>query len=862
MMHKAVQTKLLVDNTSQTEPFETTTVKQWQELISAKIICEVYPTYPSATGRCDPWAQKTSPGPSRIIDKAIQTTFTQTTPLKLVDKAIQSYFQLQHKILIGTIAGERRVFTSPTATELPLVFDFQSQPHRHHFLKYLFRPYWDHHAHHYTAFIPISLPFEGPIFGRLHFDTPDGEPPLVPRSQYTYAAIQHPNLGSPTMYHCYDGWSLSPDIIAQWDRLEIGLNVVMALLVKRNGSSDIDIHGRNFYRWYPQSLGFLNYPQPHWFGYKKIHTTEALARGAILRSRHAFSALAGMCSYTIALHCQKDDSPIPTWLTDLHPQVHPGWLEDLRSSVVGTLNSTVQRRGALIHVGNCTWDKRIIRALIAAEVPVWFYWGDSEGYHEPKADIFRICQPDEKDVKDMLKTTNPCSLSPTTQEPIYNFQLDDDSTCPLPNATDALTIGNRLFQSAIISSSDQQLQETFSIDMEQVYGSIGHLAPAAEIISLPGLNILHNRYGFILDNNTPIHIPSSFTPFTSSKLGNLLLCLDLPNDEINIKKISYIYDLISRASHSDFIRGAANLLPIWDLSHSSPDLLHSSLTCTPITQRLENPDTENIKFIVHGASDPNIDWYLLIDDTITVLECCRQFNVNSPICDIILHCIHAGIPFHQVKHISPPHLPYPFVAPPSPLSNSLGYRWPGYKPDSADYISYWKKAVAFLQSSRGHLALMEGGITWRLAVHALGLENACDTFLIRSCIRSPQPCVYSTNNGMDDQFEELDRLTQPELEFISGTYYVYTDKGQQFAKLSWWPPHHVWNGNGRDMGYWSQKAETWFHNRLAKIKENPSIGLQNPTKWDNSLRYDVKLLQPFLKGSRAAATKFLQHGPL
>jgi hypothetical protein len=124
----------------------------------------------------------------------------------------------------------------------------------------------------------------------------------------------------------------------------------------------------------------------------------------------------------------------------------------------------------------------------------------------------------------------------------------------------------------------------------------------------------------------------------------------------------------------------------------------------------------------------------------------------------------------------------------------------------------------------------------------------------------PTSTIYDACNK-NHQFEELDQLTLLELEFVCGTYCIYTNKGMQIAKQSWWPPHHIWKGNGHDMGYWSQAAEDWFHKCLVSIRDNPGMELKMPTKWDNYLKYQIKEMRPFLKNSSVAAADFLTGRP-
>lgn len=52
-------------------------------------------------------------------------------------------------------------------------------------------------------------------------------------------------------------------------------------------------------------------------------------------------------------------------------------------------------------------------------------------------------------------------------------------------------------------------------------------------------------------------------------------------------------------------------------------------------------------------------------------------------------------------------------------SPELGSRPAGYKPDITDYIWYERARDEFLRGPRGRVALMQGGIAWRLARETL-----------------------------------------------------------------------------------------------------------------------------------------------
>ncbi|KIJ52205.1 hypothetical protein M422DRAFT_118633, partial [Sphaerobolus stellatus SS14] len=52
----------------------------------------------------------------------------------------------------------------------------------------------------------------------------------------------------------------------------------------------------------------------------------------------------------------------------------------------------------------------------------------------------------------------------------------------------------------------------------------------------------------------------------------------------------------------------------------------------------------------------------------------------------------------------------------------LGVRSPDYHPVRTDYQAYVHLRNRFLRSPRGRLALLSGGILWRLAIDTIGYD--------------------------------------------------------------------------------------------------------------------------------------------
>jgi hypothetical protein len=451
--------------------------------------------------------------------------------------------------------------------------------------------------------------------------------------------------------------------------------------------------------------------------------------------------------------------------------------------------------------------------------------------------------------------------------------IDQQSRTPQPPSrgydTDERDDAGESAPLAVGELSEKDISRKFISDMEYTYGTIEDLLCTVEL-HIPLLDLLRNRYGLVLDDASQfIPGPQGWNCPSDSKLRNILLSSDIEDERVT-QTVSLLVHLISQQNFR--MTEAPNARHLWDLSEHCGNTL--AMEASP-RYCCVGCEQEQDLFIVRGHDGHHPCWDIMVQQPLTLLECQRRFY-NTRKSDIILHLIRTGTPFlraiDQAKFVSDaftrsrtlPHDLLPgwrlplFVA--DDKKSSLGCRWPGYQPDHTDYVAYWNKLVTFLRGPRGHLAATMGGIVWRLAVQALGVQELNEMVLSGNTFRSSSSPQYKSRNS-DHRFYGLETLSAPELEFITGTYYVYTDKGVQVSKQSWWPQHHTWLRSGRDMGHWTQSAEEWFHKRLATIRKDPATALKTPKVWDNTLKFEAKALQRFIEGSNQAAKQFLMNGP-
>jgi hypothetical protein len=103
---------------------------------------------------------------------------------------------------------------------------------------------------------------------------------------------------------------------------------------------------------------------------------------------------------------------------------------------------------------------------------------------------------------------------------------------------------------------------------------------------------------------------------------------------------------------------------------------------------------------------------------------------------------------------------------------SLGYFRPPFKAVYADYIAYEQYCHEFMNEACARAALLHGGILWRLALHSLGFDSLPSALIGLSWDAVPFRQMLTIN----DVTHFDDDLSEEEVDFICGTYYVYTSK--------------------------------------------------------------------------------------
>jgi hypothetical protein len=174
-----------------------------------------------------------------------------------------------------------------------------------------------------------------------------------------------------------------------------------------------------------------------------------------------------------------------------------------------------------------------------------------------------------------------------------------------------------------------------------------------------------------------------------------------------------------------------------------------------------------------------------------------------------------GIPFYTARVRSTPPSRRPGF-----LRRTLGSLLVGESLSQERYKLYRDDCQRMLASSRGPLALKEGGFLWRLSYH-IATPKVIDE-LLRRPLRRPT----SSENflcGWDASYYFYDEVLAPhEVDRLLGTYNCIEIKGDRVVKTNvstLWPTAYAWAASGLNTGEWNDRAEAWFRDRLACLEQ-------------------------------------------
>ncbi|KAK7433627.1 hypothetical protein VKT23_020676 [Stygiomarasmius scandens] len=252
------------------------------------------------------------------------------------------------------------------------------------------------------------------------------------------------------------------------------------------------------------------------------------------------------------------------------------------------------------------------------------------------------------------------------------------------------------------------------------------------------------------------------------------------------------------------------------------------------------------------SSQPLVDqWYLVgLWDSAAVLQLFRMSFVNEmSVLGAVRELIQWGIPFLTLK----PSANYPTKAHQRPeVGVGLGFRSRGHRFDESELAAYETAKKDLLSTSVGRLALMKGGIIWRLAK---------DLVPVKSVVKGPPPSVRTSGvsfGKLKGSFLCDEVLEESEEDIIVGLYKVESGISGQNADLSWWPKPSAWSVGNRNFGYWTPDCEKFYQDRLREIR----LGKARPrsaTEWHQTLERSALSVSAFHGSLDHAAMQLLDN---
>ncbi|KAG1848862.1 hypothetical protein F4604DRAFT_1593706 [Suillus subluteus] len=186
---------------------------------------------------------------------------------------------------------------------------------------------------------------------------------------------------------------------------------------------------------------------------------------------------------------------------------------------------------------------------------------------------------------------------------------------------------------------------------------------------------------------------------------------------------------------------------------------------------------------------------------------------------------------------------------------TLGHRRPPFNPLYADYIVYEQLRHEFMNLPRARAAFLHGGLVWWLALHSLGFDHLPS---VLDGISTEAVLFGELLIGDGGQTHYDDGLSEEEINFMCGTYYIEHRDGQEV--VSWWPWPNAWNVSGLNVGFWSARCEDWFQGRLGNIREGNANGPMTSAQWKRSLKFQPAT-NKIMRNVSAASYDFMTRAP-
>ena len=291
--------------------------------------------------------------------------------------------------------------------------------------------------------------------------------------------------------------------------------------------------------------------------------------------------------------------------------------------------------------------------------------------------------------------------------------------------------------------------------------------------------MLYYRYGFVAGESRFIEGEDANTPDETSldseiqKQWRLLTKIMASNAAImpdETEPVSLAFKFIIAFANKGYVPNPA-VHATWDMNmEKNPCPLRDVMDRSLLRITREN-DGSNAIFYTIGSRDVARDvamtrfgekWTLVIQDPTSVLEILRR-NLGPKMESVVNFLVHSGIPFNTVI-VSNTYPPPPRLRLSPPVG--LGMRLRNFSPDPEEYRLYEKARDDFLGSPFGRVALLKGGIVWRLAKEVVPIS---EVFNGPTQLAKDFGQLVLTAGGdymIDDDFSE------EQLDLILGLYHI------------------------------------------------------------------------------------------
>jgi hypothetical protein len=277
-------------------------------------------------------------------------------------------------------------------------------------------------------------------------------------------------------------------------------------------------------------------------------------------------------------------------------------------------------------------------------------------------------------------------------------------------------------------------------------------------------------------------------------------------------------------------------------------------------------------WVIDQRDDPRRgrDWVVVVHSALAAVWALRA-SCAEDLDALVLRMVSEGVPF------SMPEVPFD----PTPDEDALhthritasrdilGWRHLEHQFTRSDFLEYEDKRDRCLrQSTRvGRLALLSGGILWRLAVAAVSNRVVLDgpseyAKATKDALQrlgsndASEPLGAAFHFGDDEEACE-DRLTPVEVELIIGRYHLW--KGTAQGLPSYWPTAEHWRGSNWAMLGWHDHAEQWYQDRRKAYLQGK--GPEKASAWTTNILRNCARAKDVMRNVRSAANTFMEvHG--